>query len=124
MSRSVDEWKAKHDDQDIPPRIKLRLFEAANGRCQQCTRKIGPGAPFDYDHIKPLILGGEHRETNLQVLCKPCHAVKTKADTGAKSKVADTAKKHLGLAKPKNPMPGSRQSKWRRRMDGTVERRT
>lgn len=30
---------------------------------------------------------------------------------------------HLGIRKAKRPMPGSRNSRWKRRMDGTVERR-
>lgn len=33
-------------------------------------------------------------------------------------------KKAYGLTKPKRPMPGSRGSRWKRRMDGTIVERT
>jgi hypothetical protein len=31
--------------------------------------------------------------------------------------------KHLGLKKSKNPLPGSKGSKWKKKMDGSVVKR-
>ncbi len=37
---------------------------------------------LDIDHIKPLALGGEDVESNVQALCKRCHKTKTAMDFG------------------------------------------
>lgn len=34
----------------------------------------------DFDHIKPLALGGKHTLSNLQALCPGCHRLKTRED--------------------------------------------
>lgn len=96
MSRSVPEWIGKTDNVAIPPRVKLRLYDKANGRCIACTTMADS---FECDHIIPLILGGEHREDNLQLLCVPCHARKTRLDVKLKAKVARVRKRHIGIKK-------------------------
>lgn len=113
MSRSVPEWCAKNDDAKIPPRVMERIARKADGRCIVCTRETGPALPGECDHIVPLILGGAHRESNLQWLCVPCHAAKTKLDVKLKAKVARIRKKNLGIKK-RSGFKG-----WRK-MDGTV----
>lgn len=100
MTRSVPEWIADHDDQSIPPRVRVRLFEAAAGRCAACSRKIGPADTWQADHIIALVNGGEHRETNLQVLCDWCHKVKTREDVAIKAKGAKVRARHLGIKAP------------------------
>ncbi len=101
MPRKVDEWIASHDDQAIPPRVQLRVFEKHNGKCPKCTRKLHPGQ-WACDHIKALINGGEHRESNLQPLCvSPCHSQKTKADMAEKARVAKVRKRAAGIRKPR-----------------------
>lgn len=100
MSRTVEEWVGKHDDAAIPPRVRDRVALRSHGHCMKCglrTVKV----PGQCDHITPLILGGEHRETNLQWLCVPCHAAKTRLDVKLKSKVARVRKKHIGIKKPR-----------------------
>lgn len=96
MTRAVEEWIATHDDQAIPPRVKVRIFEKYEGKCAKTGVKLRPGH-FQYDHIVALVNGGEHRESNLQPLCTEAHAAKTRADVKIKSKVARIKKKHLGL---------------------------
>lgn len=115
--RATPEWIGAHPDSAIPPRVKVRIFERDGGRCQECTRKVGPGfLPFAFDHIRALINGGQHRETNLQLLCDHCHKVKTGADVAEKKVVARKKAKHLGI-KPKSALSRSR---FKKRMDGTV----
>jgi len=101
MTRTVPEWIGKSPDSAIPPRVKVRLFEKAKGKCECCTRRIGAGDKWDADHIVALVNGGENRETNLQVLCSWCHKAKTKQDVKAKSKTAKVKAKHLGIKRPK-----------------------
>jgi 5-methylcytosine-specific restriction protein A len=99
MSREVPEWIGRNDDSAIPARVQLRVFTAAEGKCAVCRNNRANG--YDCDHIIPLILGGQHRETNLQLLCKPCHKSKTKLDVKLKAKVARVRKRHLGIKKPR-----------------------
>ena len=123
-ARATEEWIGANPDTDIPPRVKIRLFERAGGRCQCCTRKIISPRDWQADHIVALINGGQNRETNLQCLCSWCHLAKTRNDVAEKAYSARVKAKHIG-AKPKSsrPMPGSRASGFKRKMDGTVERR-
>jgi 5-methylcytosine-specific restriction protein A len=113
MTRTVEEWIATHDDQAIPARVKIRVFDRSGGVCPQCTLPIVGKLRPAYDHIQALINGGQHREANLQLLCVPCHAVKTKADVAEKSVTARIRAKHLGIKKPRTIRA------WRK-FDGTI----
>jgi 5-methylcytosine-specific restriction enzyme A len=108
MSRSVPEWIADHDDQAIPPRVKVRIVERLNGCCYKTGLKLRPGH-FQFDHIIALANGGEHREFNIAPICTEAHKRKTLADVAAKSKIARVKAKHLGLAKPKRGFRGHRK---------------
>lgn len=93
MSRAVPEWVAKHDDAAIPARVKDRIAQRSSDCCVRCTRKVGGALRAEFDHATPLILGGEHRETNLQLLCHECHRAKSAIDVKIKAKVARVRKK-------------------------------
>jgi 5-methylcytosine-specific restriction protein A len=97
LSRSLPEWIAKHDDEAIPPRVKLRIFERCNGICKACTLAIRGKLLPAYDHITALVNGGEHRESNLQLLCVPCHAVKTRQDVAEKAQTYSKRLKAVGI---------------------------
>lgn len=97
MARSPALWIGKTDDQAIPPRVRLRVFEAAGGRCQCCGRKLGPGDKWQADHIIALINGGAHSEANLQCLCDWCHKAKTREDVAEKSKSARIRQRQAGI---------------------------
>jgi len=105
MPRSVVEWVGKNEDTPIPPRVKVRVIVLHNGQCHICKRSSDRFVGYVFDHKVALINGGENRESNLQPLCKPCHALKTGKDVAEKSKIAKIRKKHLGLAKPKRKIP-------------------
>jgi hypothetical protein len=99
--RAVEEWVADHPDQEIPKRVKLRIFDRCGGKCGITGKKLRPGE-FDYDHIKRLRDGGEHRETNIHVVWRPAHRVKTGAENSDGAKADKIRAKHLGLHKPKS----------------------
>lgn len=120
MSRELPEWIGKNDNTATPPRVKTRIYIDAEGHCKCCTRFIdGSALVAEYDHVIPLILGGKNRETNLQLLCSECHAAKTKRDVKIKAKVARVRKRHIGIKKP-SKFACSRDSKFKKRIDGTV----
>jgi len=99
-------------------RIKLMLFQ--NGYCPVCNNKLKPGN-IEYDHIQALVHGGDNDPDNWRAICAvPCHRDKTRRDAQAGAKV-----KRLAFGKPRKgqPLPGSRASRWKRKMDGTVVER-
>lgn len=100
MSRAVAEWIGKTDDAEIPPRVRLRVFERHNGTCHISGRKIMPGEPWDCEHVVALINGGEHRESNLAPALRDKHREKTADDVRQKSVTADKRMMNLGI-KPK-----------------------
>src|SRR5687768_16888681 len=124
MTRAVPEWIATNDNAKIPPRVMERIARKADGHCIVCTRETGPGLPGECDHIVPLILGGEHRERNLQWLCKPCHAAKSKLDVKLKSKVARVSQRNLGIKrKPSRSWGYGKDSKFKMKIGGGIVQR-
>lgn len=124
MSRSVDEWIGKSDDQAVPPRVRLRIWDKADGHCEICTRKINAGERWVADHKKAIVNGGANRESNLQLICDWCdRKVKTPADVAEKAEVYAVRTKHLGISESKTPMPFGRKSPWKKKFDGTIVRR-
>lgn len=121
MARSTDEWIGATDDTAIPPRIRLRIFQRAEGRCEVCTRKLMPGDAWQADHIVALVNGGANRESNLRCICDWCHKAKTRADVAEKSRTRRVQAKHAGVkSTSRTPMPFGRQDRRKRKVDGTV----
>ncbi|MGO4316663.1 MULTISPECIES: HNH endonuclease [Agrobacterium] len=122
MARTVDEWIGKTDDAKVPPRVRQRVFDRHNGICHLTGRKIQPGERWELEHVHALILGGQHRESNLAPALYAAHKVKTATEMKVKSKIARVRKKHIGIAKPKSSLS---HPNLKRLMDGTVvDRRT
>lgn len=110
---------------EFPRKVRAEVFLRAGGRCesQECGAKLKTGEGH-YDHILPDALGGEPTADNCQLLCKVCHGAKTKEDVGRIRKADRQRDKHTGAHKgSSNPLPGSRASKWKRKMNGEVVRR-
>jgi len=123
MSRSVEEWRGKNDDQTPPPRVRLRVWERCGGKCGQCGRKIMAGETWTLEHVVALVNGGANAEGNLGVTCRNCLPAKNAADVKEKAIVYRKRAKHLGIKPKGRPLPGSKASPWKRKMDGTVVRR-
>ena len=123
MSRTVVEWVGATDDTPIPARVKDRVRLRCGAKCSECGIAVDGRIRGDVDHVRAIILGGENRESNLQLLCLPCHRSKTKRDVAAKAVAYRKRMKHLGFDKPKRPFPGSKASGFKRKMNGEVERR-
>lgn len=109
---------------EFPAKVKGIVALRAGGRCEGCGIKLRFGEGH-YDHKQADGLGGEPTVENCQLLCVPCHKVKTDEDVRIMRKADRQRKVAEGRKARKGPpMPGSKASKWKRRVDGTVERRT
>jgi hypothetical protein len=124
MSRSVPEWIGKNDDEAPPQRVRLRVFQRCCGRCHACARLMRAGERWTCEHIVALCNGGANKEANLGLTCSNCLPAKNAADVAEKSLIARKRSKHLGTWKAKSrPMDGSRGSKFKKHMDGSVSLR-
>lgn len=55
---------------------------------------------FAYDHVIPDWMGGEATIENCQVICTPCHTVKTRQDAADRAKVRRQEDRHQGIRNP------------------------
>lgn len=118
------------DRKPFPAAVLLAVQERSGGTCEteNCNR---PGV--EYDHILPVALGGESTLHNCRLLCSVHHAIKTVADVKAIAK-ADRAGGRSGQyarrqrAKAEGRHNGIKSRgfdrTYRKKMDGTVEKRT
>lgn len=124
MPREVKEWVGKTDNSAAPALVRLRVWDRYEGCCHRCARKIPTGDAWIIEHLVALVNGGENRETNLRLTCSWCKPHKDREDMAIRQTTRNVRTKHLGIRKPKGrPMPGSKASGLRKRMDGRVERR-
>jgi 5-methylcytosine-specific restriction protein A len=59
----------------ISPLVKKRIAAKQGWRCAVCKRLLDE--TYEIDHIKTLCRGGSNDLSNLQALCKRCHAWKS-----------------------------------------------
>jgi 5-methylcytosine-specific restriction protein A len=132
--RDVPEWIGKDDNAMPPASVVRRIYEQQERRCPICTRELQPGK-IVREHWKPIWAGGANRESNLRLVCTiPCARDKTRGEAKQRAKADRCLTKHLGLKPPKKrsgvhrapkrrPMPGTKASGWKHKLDGTWERR-
>ena len=104
---------------------RLRIWEAHRGMCCLCGEKIdGVREKWTIEHLRALGLGGEDVDSNCRPAHEDCRRIKDKDDVSRISKAKRQKANHIGIKKPKGrPMPGSKASGFKKRLDGTVERR-
>lgn len=82
------------------------------------------GESWTLEHVVALINGGANAEHNLGITCKNCLPAKNAADVAEKARVYRKKAKHTGVVKKSGrPIPGSRNSPWKRKLSGEVVRR-
>lgn len=104
---------------------RARIFSAAGGICHLCGQPIdGTREEWDADHVIALEISGDDSDENLRPAHKRCHIDKTaKQDAPAIAKAKRVQAKHNGAWRPKSTIPGSRGSKWKRKISGETVRR-
>jgi len=103
---------------------RLRIFEAASGICHLCERKIQSGEKWEAEHVRPLALGGADDESNLRPAHLACHSDKTRSDAADIARAKRRKAKHVGaFVRSRNLIPGSKGTRFRKRMDGRTELR-
>lgn len=104
---------------EFSAKVKAAAALRANGNCESCTRKLSTG-DYNYDHVIADGIGGEPTIENCMVLCKSCHAIKTdKHDKPRIAKAKRNYRKAHGI-RPHSHFACSRDSKFKKRIDGTV----
>lgn len=111
--------------QEFTTKTRREAMVRCKGLCEQCGATLWQKART-FDHIIPCHDNGGNELSNCQVLCAVCDAEKTyKRDIPVIAKSKRISDKHQGVKRsPYRPLPGSRASGLRKRMDGTVEKRS
>lgn len=107
----------------IGTKERLAIFLGAGGICHICGLRIEAGQGFDVEHIIPLAQGGDDHGANLQPAHVKCHRAKTAKDAGDTSRAKRREARHIGARKSKTPMPFGRNSKLKRKLNGTIVKR-
>lgn len=127
MPRSKPKWVGRNDDAMPPVSVQLRVLAAQGGVCG-CPDNCGIVIDFDRDevdcdHTLPLQDGGANDEDNLRILLRKHHAKKTKAENIARGVERRHKAKALTTTRARKAAGGfqtNRNSKFKKRMDGTV----
>lgn len=105
---------------------KTKLFMERGGICHRCTTKIR-GRRWYVEHLVSLGNGGTNAWENLGVTCENCFAPKNAEDAKKQAKGRAVATACIippsQRQKKGRPLPGSRNSGWKRKMSGEWVRR-
>jgi DNA-binding XRE family transcriptional regulator len=74
------------------------LIESLGGRCKKCKST----EDLEIDHVKPRLKDGEHKLSNIQLLCRKHHWEKTTEDLKEKSTASNHKKDTSFLHIPNN----------------------
>lgn len=108
----------------LSSRERLRLFQLGGGVCHLCGGKIdGTREKWEIEHVTALAMGGDDNDGNMKPAHVKCHTPKTADDMGRLAKAKRSESRHIGAKRSSRPLPGSRASGWKRRLDGTWKRR-
>ncbi|RUW97335.1 HNH endonuclease [bacterium M00.F.Ca.ET.141.01.1.1] len=95
--RRVKEWIGKTPDSVPPATVRARIFLRSDGICHISQRPIGAGQKWELEHVKPLALGGENRESNMRPALVAPHKEKSADENAIREKADRIRAKHLGV---------------------------
>lgn len=101
---------------------RLKLHEEHLGICHICGEVIDLDTQaMDVEHVIPLAMGGADEWRNVRPAHRDCHAAKTKTDVTQIAKAKRVNRKHTNnFRPPRNVVPGSKASRFQKKLDGTV----
>lgn len=97
------DWKVKILDKQQELCVGKDCSKNHNGKQVKVTLRNA-----QFDHKKPISMGGEHTISNIQAFCANCHAEKTTSD---RAKISKWKKKQVVPEKPKVKR-AKKQKKW------------
>ncbi len=118
-----------HKRREFSQRVKglalKRCMRDGKPHCENCGTELNARIGTIFEHIVPDGLGGEPTLENCGVWCFTCADIKTVSEDNPRMAKADrVARAHFGIKVSKGPpMPGSKKSGWKRKMNGQVVRR-
>ena len=102
-------------------RRRLEVWEKTGGTCILCDRRIdGVRERWIVEHIRALELGGTDDIDNMGPAHEACGREKTRDDHARAAEAKRQKIRHLGAGVVARPLPGSRTSALKRKVDGTV----
>jgi 5-methylcytosine-specific restriction endonuclease McrA len=101
---------------------KLLAFYRAEGKCQKCGIKLAAGN-IQFHHDKECTFGGLPELDNCVVLCVNCHSKITGKRAAVIAKSNRQRAKHIGIKKARPSFATNRSGPFKKKIDGTVERR-
>ncbi|MEA1835056.1 HNH endonuclease signature motif containing protein [Methylobacterium durans] len=105
----------------LSPRRRLQAWERTNGKCVVCGDRIdGARERWIVEHIRALELGGADELDNMGPAHEACGREKTRDDHSRTARAKRQKLRHIGAAAPERPLPGSRTSPLKRKINGTV----
>jgi 5-methylcytosine-specific restriction protein A len=100
---------------------RFELLKREHYRCHLCKGLIYPGQAWDVSHEIPIELNGADDDTNRRAAHRKCHREYTaKVDIPAISKAKRLRARHVGAFVKKKAMPGGRDDRLKRKLDGTT----
>lgn len=113
--------------QRLSDQQRAKLFLDRGGKCHACGRKLRSGDDWIAEHVTALQVGGGNEWANLAVTCAWCLPKKNATDAAKAAKGRAVAVASIiptsQRQKKGRPIDGSKRSRWKKKMDGTVERR-
>jgi 5-methylcytosine-specific restriction protein A len=108
---------------EFSKRTKLEAWQRAKGRCEECGVKLST-TNVEFHHAKPCTFdddGGDNSVSNVVVLCRLHHRLITDEQVPIIAKSNRQRAKHLGITNSRGrPLPGGRNSRWKKKLDGRV----
>ena len=104
---------------EFSTKTKLEAFTRSRGRCEACSAKLFAGN-VEYDHALPCGLNGANDCSNIFVLCRACHRLKSAADVGRIARAKRQQRNHIAPKVSLNPLPGGKRSRQSKKLNGKV----
>lgn len=93
---------------------RLQLFLDHRGECWLCGGKITTSDRWVAEHCKPLHLDGTNDLSNLRPVHEDCAQRKTSKEAKERSRGRKFIERHLGARKSAKPLPGGKNSPWKK----------